>query len=824
MAIIFWNDVKYALRQLAKTPGFTLTAILTLALGIGVNAAMFSVMDQVLLRPLPYPNAQRLVLMGAVRQQGGFAAVSLPDMKDWQARNHTFQAIGYFESNPVTLRFGDSSNVTTQVMTSTNLFELLGVHPAMGRSFTAEDGLSGRSNIIIVTDRIWRNYLHSDPNILGKAVFINGDPYTVIGVLPPAVGFPGDGLESIYTPVNPDDNGLSDRSSSALLAIGLLRPGVTVEQAGHEINSIHQQLLREYPKDESTALIRVVNYRDALTENSRSAIFALYGAIIAVWLIACANVAGLMLTRTNNRRREIAIRGALGAGRDRLVQQFLTESLLISLAGGAAGAGFAAIALGLLKHYFAHTLLYGGFIHINGAVCAFLLLASCISALLFGVVPAWMAANTPLQEGLREGTAAAGVSRKQAFWRDASVVAEITLTLALLIAAGLMMRTLYQLRRAEKGFIADQVVTGMLFMPTHGAWWTSPDPEKAANLVKMFYRPLQEKLLHTPGISGVGFTTVRPLEPGWDFVDNIIVNGRPKPNKSEQPTAQLRGTDEGYFRVFGIRLLKGRYFDSQDTPDSPVVAVVNQSFVKEVFPREDPIGKQIEIADAPGPRHWATIVGVAEDVRQRSMGEAPVPELDLNLMQFSPKDEMYPIISSFMNIAVRTNLPAADSERIIANAIHDVMPDIALQNFKPMPQVVDDSMGNQTLAARLLGIFGIAALAIAIAGIYGLLSYSVSQRTREFGVRLALGSPRGAIIWLVLRHALLLLAVGIAAGITVATAASGVMRAFIYGFHGYDVFTVFAVALVLAACALLASYLPARKAARVDPVVALRTE
>ncbi|HZU09375.1 MAG TPA: ABC transporter permease, partial [Pseudacidobacterium sp.] len=806
------------------TPGFTLTAILTLALGIGVNAAMFSVMDQVLLRPLPYPNAQRLVLMGAVRQQGGFAAVSLPDMKDWQARNHTFQAIGYFESNPVTLRFGDSSNVTTQVMTSTNLFELLGVHPAMGRSFTAEDGKSGRSNIIIVTDRIWRNYLHSDPNILGKAVFINGDPYTVIGVLPPAVGFPGDGLESIYAPVNPDDNGLSDRSSSALLAIGLLRPGVTVEQAGHEINSIHQQLLREYPKDESTALIRVVNYRDALTENSRSAIFALYGAIIAVWLIACANVAGLMLTRTNNRRREIAIRGALGAGRDRLVQQFLTESLLISLAGGAAGAGFAAIALGLLKHYFAHTLLYGGFIHINGAVCAFLLLASCISALLFGVVPAWMAANTPLQEGLREGTAAAGVSRKQAFWRDASVVAEITLTLALLIAAGLMMRTLYQLRRAEKGFIADQVVTGMLFMPTHGAWWTSPDPEKAANLVKMFYRPLQEKLLHTPGISGVGFTTVRPLEPGWDFVDNIIVNGRPKPNKSEQPTAQLRGTDEGYFRVFGIRLLKGRYFDSQDTPDSPVVAVVNQSFVKEVFPREDPIGKQIEIADAPGPRHWATIVGVAEDVRQRSMGEAPVPELDLNLMQFSPKDEMYPIISSFMNIAVRTNLPAADSERIIANAIHDVMPDIALQNFKPMPQVVDDSMGNQTLAARLLGIFGIAALAIAIAGIYGLLSYSVSQRMREFGVRLALGSPRGAVIWLVLRHALLLLAVGIAAGITIAIAASGVMRAFIYGFHGYDVLTVFAVALVLAACALLASYLPARKAARVDPVVALRTE
>ncbi|HEX3437895.1 MAG TPA: ABC transporter permease [Pseudacidobacterium sp.] len=824
MATLFWNDVKYALRQLWKTPGFTLTAVLTLALGIGVNAAMFSVIDQVLLRPLPYPNADRLVQMGSTPPSGsGFGPASLPDIKDWQARSHTFQGIGYFESQPVTLRTETNSYVTNQVMSSTNLFDLLGVRPSMGRNFTAEDGRAGKNNVIVIGTTVWQQYLHSDPNIIGKEVFINGDQYTVVGVLPPSIGFPGN-TEAIYAPINVDDKDLAARDSSALASVGLLRPAVSVEQASTELNSIHEQLLKEYPKEESKDKLRVMLYRDTLTENVRPALFALYGAIIAVWLIACVNVAGLMLTRANSRRREIAIRGALGAGRNRLMQQFLTESLLLSLGGGIVGLGFAAIAPRLLKHYLENAVFYGNFIHINGAVCAFLLVASCLSALLFGLVPGWIAASTPVQEGLREGSAVAGVSKRQALWRDASVVAEITLTLALLIAAGLMMRTLFLLRHAEKGFVADNVVTGMLFMPTHGAWWNIPDPEKAPNLVQVFYRPLLEKLGATPGISFVGFTTVRPLMPNWNFVDGIVVNGRPRPNKAEEPNANARAVNDGYFKTFDIRILKGRFFGEEDTPHSPVAAVVNESFVKQIFPNEEPLGKQIEISDAPGPRHWATIVGVAEDVRQHSMSEAPGPELDLNLMQMNPRDDMYPILSMFMNIVVSTNLPPAESERAIRRAIREISPDIALQDFKSMPQVVDDSMGSQTLAARLLGIFGIAALAIAVAGIYGLLSYSVSQRTREFGVRLALGSPQSGVVWLVLRHALLLLCIGVAAGVAIAVAASGVMRAFTYGFHGYDVLTVMVVAVILAVCGLTASYIPARRAASVDPVVALRSE
>jgi predicted permease len=822
---MFWNDAKYALRQLIKTPGFSLTAVLTLALGIGVNAAMFSVIDQVLLRPLPYPNASRLVQMGAVQANGtGFGAISILDIRDWQARAHSFQGIGFYETQPVTLQGANEAHVTIQIMSSTNLFDLLGVHPQMGRSFIPGDSKEGANHVLILSNAVWKKYLHSDPNIVGQTVKVNTDPYTVIGVLPDGISFPGKADEALYAPVNMDDKGLQERDSSALMPLGLLRAGVSIEQARSELNSIHQQLLKEYPKEESKDNIRIVDYRESLTESVKPALLALNGAIIAVWLIACANVAGLMLTRTNSRRREIAIRGALGAGRQRLMQQFLTESLLLALGGAAVGLGVAFVALRLLKHYLENAVFNGDRIHIDAPVCVFLLLASCISALLFGLVPAWIATKVPAQEGLREGAAATGTSRRQAQLRDAIVVAEITLTLTLLIAAGLMMRTLITLHQTEKGFVAEHVVTGMLFMPTHGAWWNVQDPEKAANLVQVFYQPVIERLAHTPGITAVGFTTVRPLEPGWNFVDGIVINGRPKPNKGDEPNAHVSGVNDGYFKVLGVRLLKGRFFDGQDTPNSPIVAVVNESFVKQIFPNEDPLGKQIEVADASGPRHWATIVGVAGDVHQHTLGEPPLPEIDLNLMQMNPRDDLYPILSSFMNIAVRTNLPPAAAEKAIRGAVQEISPDIAVQGVKSMDEVVDDSMGSQTLAARLLGMFGLAALVIAIAGIYGLLSYSVGQRTREFGVRLALGSPQSKVIWLVLRHAVILLAVGVAAGIAVAVAASSVMRAFIYGFHGYDIFTVFAVAAMLAVCGLAASYIPARRAAAVNPIEALRTE
>ena len=828
MYTLGWQ-ARYAIRQLLKTPAFTLAALLTLALGIGVNAAMFSVIDQVLLRPLPYGNAGRLVTFGPVdpASPGTFGSMSLPDLRDMAARSHSLQAIGYYTYQIPTLGGGSSEpKITPEITANPNLFDLLGVRPMMGRGFIPEDGKPGHNNVLVLGYQVWQESFHGDKNIVGKTVTIDGDPYSVIGVLPPNVEFPANVGEAIYSPLVTDDKNLQDRDNAGLMAFGLTLPGVPVAQVRAELNGIRGQLRHEYPKEEGKDPIRVESYRESLTDSVRPALNALNFAVIAVWLIACANVAGLMLTRSNGRRREIAIVTALGAPRSIVVRQFLTESLMLGLAGGAVGLGLAALALHVLRHYLSDAVLYGSDIHINASVCVYLVIASVVSAALFGLAPAWASAHLSVQQGLREGAAASGVSRRQAFWRDALVVGEFTLTLALLIAAGLMMRTLLVLRHAEMGFDAGQVVTGDLYLPTHGVWWANAASHRP-NLITTFWQPLVEQLEHTPGIESAGLTTVRPLEPNWSFNAHTKVKGITYADQNAEPEADVRASTAGYFKTFGVRLLRGRFFNNDvDTPDAPIAVVVNEAFAKEAFPHEDPLGRQIEVGDEKTPaREWGTIVGVADDVRQRSAGEASQPEIDIDLWQLKPDDDLYPILSSFlMNAGVRTRLPADVAEKAIRNAVHGLQPEIGIDKLEPMRQVVDDSMGNQTLAARLLALFGVAALLIAVAGIYGLLSYTVTQRTREFGVRLALGAPQSNVHWLVLRHALVLLGIGIGAGISLAVLASSVMRAFIYGFRGYDVFTVFAVAAILAVCGLAASYLPARRAAGVDPMVALRSE
>lgn len=828
---VLLRDIRYALRQLGKTPVFTIAALVTLALGLGVTVAMFSVIDQVLLRPLPFNNAKRLVRFGGLSPVNAneFDAISLPDLKDMAARSHSLAGIGYYTFQIPTLKDSrGEAKVVPEVTASANTFDLLGVRPMLGRGFVPDDAKPGRNNVLVLGNAVWKEYFHANRGVVGRQVTINGDPYTILGVLGPGMDFPGNAHgQFIYSPLSTDDKDLVDRSSSALMPFGLLRPGATVEQARTELNGIRQQLRQQYPKDESKDAIKVEDYRDSLTDNVRPALHALDLAVLAVWLIACANVAGLMLTRANGRRREMAIVTALGAPRGRVVRQVLTESLLLAIGGGAIGLGLAAIALRVLRHYLSDAVLFGTDIHVNVSVLVYLFVATVVSALLFGLAPAWISARVPAQEGLREGTSGGGVSRKQVFWRDALVVGEITLTLALLIAAGLMMRTLLALRHAEEGFVAENVVSGNMFLPTHGAWWAVGVARANTNLITSFYQPLMERLKHTPGIEAAGLTTVRPLQPNWRFSSEVKIKGRVYASKAAEPQAQVRATTAGYYKTYEVRLLKGRFFnDDVDTANTPISVVVNQAFVKKVFPNEDPLGKQVEVGDEKNPtREWGAIVGVADNVRQMSNSEASLPEMDIDLMQLTPKDTYYPILSGFlMNVAVRSHLPAAESESAIRNAVHTLQPEIGINDLQPMQQVVDDSMGSQTLAARLLAMFGLAALLIAVAGLYGLLSYSVSQRTREFGVRLALGAPQSNVHWMVLRHALLLLGVGIAAGIGLAVAASGVMRAFLYGFRGYDVFTVFAVAAILAVCGLAASYLPARRAATVDPVVALRSE
>ncbi len=820
------QDLRFALRQLRKSPAFALTAVITLGLGIGVCAAMFSVVEQVILRPLPYANQSRLVAMNRSGKVNGTGPFSWPSLQDYAARSHSVAGIAAYTFQLPTLGGTDNPQLTPELMVTPNIFQVLGIHTRLGRDFTPDDSKTGHTSVLVLSDSVWKKFYHSDPSIIGRTVPIDGDPYTVIGVLPPGVYFPmGVNGEEILSPLNLDDKTFQDRSNDVLQPIALLRPGVAAAQAERELDGIHAQLLHDYPKDEDAGSIRLVDYHESVTQGSRAALFALDWAVLAVWLIACANVAGLMLTRTNGRRREIAIRGALGAPRRRITQQVLTESLLLAVAGSALGLAIAALALRLLRHYLANSVLFGQDIHINFGVLAFLLIAACLSALLFGLAPAWHASGVPAQEGLREGTAAAGTSRRQALWRDGLVVAEITLTLALLIAAGLMMRTLLGLRRANLGFVTGNVVTGSLYLPTHGMWWTFQGKPNAATVVQTLYDPLEQKFLQIPGVVAAGFTTVRPLEPNWKFDDTVKVKDHPAPAKGQEVHAQVRATTTGYFQALGVRLLSGRFFGDLDGTDAPISIIVNQAFVKAQFPHESPLGQQLEVGDAGKPRQWGTIVGVVSDVRQDTPGQPSLPQIDINLKQLQPTDPFYSILATFhMDLAVRARMAPKLIEDTIRRDVHDLSPETAVEDLEPMQQVVDDSLGSQTLAARLLGIFSLAALLIAVAGIYGLLAYSVSQRTRELGVRIALGAQRDDIVWLVLRHALILLALGGGIGLIVAWAAGGLLRSYLYGARGWDAATILLVLLVLGSCGLAASYLPARRAAKVDPVEALRSE
>jgi predicted permease len=815
------QDLRYALRQLRKSPAFAVTAIITLGLGIGVNAAMFSVIEQVLLRPMPYRSASQLVMIAPhPLNGGGFDPASLPDVRDWKSRTHVFSDMAWWTIQVPTLGGRDNPELVAQISSSANLFDVLGAQPAIGRGFLPEDAKQSRAQVVILGDSVWHKVFHADRSIIGRTVPINGEPYTVIGVMPPGFEFPQTTGDEIYSPL-PNDPSFEDRGNSSLSAVARLRPGISVRQAQEEISAIHAQLLHEYA-NESTEPVRVESLRDVATDNVRSGLYALDAAVAVVWLIACANLAGLMLARANARRRELAIRGALGAAKSRLIRQFLTESLLVSLAGGAAGLGAAWVSLRILSHYLANAMPFGEHIHVNAAVCAVLILFSCLSAVLFGVGPGLYGANLPMQEGLRDGAAASGTSRKHARWRDALIVGEIGMTLALLIAAGLLIQTLWQLRRTNLGFSPDQVDATSIFMPTHGAWWAGGDA-KAPSIVTGFYDPLQEKLRHTPGIQSVGLSTIRPFTSNH-FTLDIWPADQPQPSKQDVGGAAVRASNADYFRTMGIAITSGRGFQETDHAGAPLAAVVNQEFVRRVLHGRSPLGTRLKWDDD-NKALTATIVGTIADVHQDSVRAASAPEIYFDLEQLVPGQDMYSILAGFhMDIVVRTHLAPEVAFRAVRDAVHELNPNLAFADQTTMQQVVDNSLGGQTLAARLLAIFGFVALLIAVAGIYGLLAYSVSQRTRELGLRIALGAQRENILWLVLRHALVLLAVGMAAGLGVAWAGSSVLRSFLYGASGWDAATILLVVLTLGLCGLAASYLPARRAASVDPIEALHTE
>ena len=825
------QDLRYAVRQLRKSPAFAVTMIATLALGIAAPAAMFTVVDRVMLRPLPYKDVGRLMTMELRRQNGRTSDPLYLDLQEWRRWSRSFEGIGFY-GWATGRNFLEGKTGTEQVgffHASTNLFAVLGVAPAIGRDFRSGDDSFAKSadaNSIVLSDSAWRSMFGGDPSILGKTVRVSGVPYTVVGVMPGGFSFPYDvRFPQVWTlaQLGDPDKGRTDESPRYGV-IGRLRNGISQESAQAELSTLQKQIAQGYVdaearQDSSAAALK--SYGASLVDNdTKRALLMLLAASAVLWLIACLNTTNLLLARAMARQREIAVRGALGAGRLRIVQQFLVEGLLLSACGAAIGLTMALLAVKIFSRGIQQHLPLPVAIAPDGRILLSLLVLTVVSALASSIWPAWMSAHAPVEPALKQGALQSGTARGQNRLRSVLVVVEIALSLTLLVGCGLLLRTIYALRHVPLGFRTDHIVVANLQIPGYKF--------AGRNMGANLYLPLVERIRHLPGVQAAGLMSEVPL--GKTFFIQLTLLGD-KGNLPGKATgnvlAKLNAASPELQKVFGFKMLAGRFFNESDTAASTPVLVVNRAFVQAYSPEiqdmRKAIGKQVWHLTPEGKQ--AEIIGVLDDFRQFSVATQPQPELDVVLSQVTPESGFYQAIEGIaMDIAVRTN---RDPKMMIAE-LHEVLrqadPALAGSNFTTMDQVVEDSFGSQRLAAHLLEIFGVSALLLCVAGLYGLLAYVVSQRTRELGVRLALGAQRGDLLWLVIRQASVMLVSGVVIGLGLSIASGRVVRSYLYGVSARDGWTLGMVAVTLLVVGLLAAYLPARRAASVDPMEALRAE
>jgi predicted permease len=811
-------DLRFGARQLRRHPLFSLTAIGVLGLGIGVATALFSVVHAVLLRPLPYAHPEQLITIAEPRGDSPlFWSSSHPDVLDWQKSSRSLSALAFYGLGAATLQNDSTTIEVSDYPASANLFATLGVTLAAGRGFTAEE-MTAHAPVAVISHSLEQRWFQGQP-ALGRSLRLDGKTVTVIGVLPAGMLFPYDQPAEVWTPYAPSNP--DDRGEVGLYVIARLRPGVSAAAAQGEISGIQAGLARQYGNLHLPDRVVVRRYVDAMTGSARPALGVLGLGVGVIWLIACASVAGLLLTRTAARRRELAVRMALGAGRGRIARQFLSESLLLGLLAAAAGWLAAAFILGALRPtIISHTAAEGvpaAAIGIHAATLWALAGATLLSVLLIGAAPAWGAARAPAAAGLgeRSGTG----NRGQARLRQGLVVGEIALALLLLAGAGLLLRTLLALEQVPLGFATANIVTTRLHIPV--------DQYQKRSINQVLEAPLLAKLEALPGVEAAAVTSTVPLARGVAIKGKFGIVGRPNLKPGEQPEGDMRYTSPGFPRVFGIAMERGRFFDARlDTPTSQAVAVINHAMAARYFPGQNPVGEQITVGKHNGIVQAATIIGVISDVRETAVDLPPGPEIHFSTTQLAPDGSapFYNIGSMFVRLAVRSRLPEAALIPQVRAALHAVAPEVAPDDFVSMRQVVAEALGDQTFAARLLGLFALTALAIALAGLYGLLAYTVALRRREMGIRLALGATRGEVAGLVLRQAAWLVGLGTALGLGLALALTRLLAAYLYGVPARDPATLAAVALLLAGCGLLAAWLPARAAARTAPSLALRGE
>jgi len=802
----FFQDIRYALRMLRKDPGFAAAAVLTLALGIGANTAIYTVINAVLLRPLPFQHPERLVTLweSNPQQEIDRAAVSPPNFVDWSDQSRTLEQIVAYRYWGFVLAGGDAPERITGARVSASLFSLLGVKPILGRTFLPEEDRFGGNHVVLVREGFWRRRFGADAGLLGKSLTLNGGSYEVVGILPSESTLPD---AEVCIPLALEPYAMTQRGSRALTVLAGLKPGVTLTQARAEMHNIAGRLQRQYPEANSGWDVTVLPLHEEMVAHIRPALLVLGAAVAFVLLIACANMANLLLARATAREQEIAVRAALGASRSRMIQQLLTESVLIALLGGSLGLLLAQQGTNLLVTLGAASLPRTGQIGIDRYVLGFTLLLSLLTGLGFGLLPACQASRPDLNQSLKEGRGRATRKVRLSSLGSAVIICEVALALIVLVGAGLLIRSFIGLLAVEPGFSSSNVLTMTISLPES----KYPEGHQKAS----FFQQLLQRVDSLPGVTSAGLVSHLPIA-GRNLSTDFAVEGRSLPPSGQLPLADYVSISPGYFGVMRIPLLKGRQLTERDVMGSPPVVIINEILARRFWPDQDPLGRRLILGSTIGadqtPR---AVVGVVGNVRSAGLESEPGPMIYVSYSQ-NPWPTMSAVIRA-----------AGDPMRLVAAVRREVLAldqDQPVYNVRPLEDVVGASLAARRFQMLLLGIFAAVALIMAAIGVYAVMAEVVVQRTHEIGIRMALGARPRDVLKLVVGHGMRLALAGVAIGLAGALALTRWMSSLLFGVSAADPLTFAAVALILTGISLLACYIPARRASRLDPIAAVRDE
>ena len=802
------HDLRYAARLQRKNPGFTIVAVIALALGIGANTAIFSVVNTVLLRPLPYKDPERLVMVWEDASKQGYPrdTPAAANFVDWRDQNQVFEGMAAIYDTSFNLTgSGDPERLEGRSV-SASLFPLLGVEPQLGRVFTAAEDQPGAQHVVLLSYALWQRRFGGDQGIVGQSLTLNGESYVVVGVMPARFQFPSSD-DQAWVPIAFTQEDAGNRNRHYLQVLARLKPGVSLAQAQSEMSTIAARLQQQYPESNTDLGAAVQPLHEHLVGDIKPALLVLLGAVGLVLLIACANVANLLLARAAVRQKEIAVRVALGARRWRLIRQFLTESVLLSTLGGLVGLAIAYGGLVVLKAFIPENISQAREISIDLKVLGFTFLVSVATGLIFGLAPAVQAARFNQIETLKEGgrDAATGGSGKRL--RGLLVMAEVAISLVLLIGAGLLINSFLRLRNVDPGFRADNLLTMRVVLPD--AKYETMDRRS------VFYTDLINRVQSLAGVRSAAVTTNLPLYRQGNSI-SIGIEGRPAPPPGQELIVVTRIVSPGYFDTMSIPLLQGRQLTEQDAKTTPRAVVISETMARRYWPGEDAVGKRISLGRIRKPEDWFQVVGVVKDVRQFELTAEPKPQMYLTYRQagfFDARD-----------LVVKTDVDPASMAASVRKAVWEIDKDQPVSNIQTMDEILADSIARQRFSMLLLAIFAAVALVLAGVGIYGVMSYSVAQRTHEIGIRMALGAQTGAVLKLAVGYGMKLVIAGLAIGLIAAFALTRVMSTLLFGVTATDPATFTLISLLLIAVAALASYIPARRATRVNPIIALRYE